>query len=159
MQACMALLWLPEVPTLFNLCVRVLVCACACVLPAHGASRRSLSRRRGAWSRTGWTGSGSSPRRASWAWCRWRASPASCSGSYWHGNAAARFYHPTPERVYIEREIRPQSRHKWLKYLLKRDQIYPLAQGFELKCVAITSRWILSICETPQVVGWTVGSV
>ena len=75
-----------------------------------------------------------------------------------HGHGADEGLHPrralvvtgteTPPHVFIIQHLNGRtlkeklgrSRHKWLKYLLKRDPIYPLAQGFELKCVAITSR-------------------
>lgn len=72
----------------------------ACVFmspPALWESRCNWCRTLGAWSLTGWTGSGSSRRPASWASYRWRASRASCSDSYSPWTSAAHSYHPAPE--------------------------------------------------------------
>lgn len=74
--------------------------------PVLAASRCSWCRKLSVWSRTGWTGSGSSRRLAAWAWCRWRASPVWCSGSYWLWIGAVHFYHLIPEkRQMIQVEI------------------------------------------------------
>ena len=64
--------------------------------PVLGASRCSWCRRLVAWSRTGWTGSGSSRRPVSSASCRWTAWRASCSGSCWRGIVDGRSCRPVP---------------------------------------------------------------
>jgi len=62
----------------------------------RGASRCSWCRTPAVWSPRDWTGSGSSHHQVSSALYRWKAWPASCSGSCSHGIADARSCHPIP---------------------------------------------------------------